>query len=375
MLRESALIRIIVAGLIGGAMMLWLLSGQFSPNGPAETRDIDVSSDLPNEDDVADKLPLVRAAYSEADMHVVYLGVRGQTRANRIVEVKAEISGKVEAVPGEKGARVKAGDILCKIAVDARRDELSQAKAELESVKLEYDGALDLQGRGLQSAIVVARAKAAVESARADTRRAELALQKTRIEAPFDGIVASQPIEVGDFLTAGDTCVTVMEIDPILVTGEVAERNVGQIRTGEEVRIELITGEKLIGTLNFIGRSPDSDTRTYPIEVVVDSPGNDIRAGLTASMRVPTREVLAHQISPASLVLNDEGTIGVRTVDDENLVHFNVVEVVSEGPGGVWVEGLPEKTNIITVGQEDVFDGQVVRVDLSPLGSAVSVNQ
>lgn len=286
--------------------------------------------------------------------------------------MKAEISGKVEAVAGLKGTWVEAGDALCRIAVDTRRDELFEARAELESATLEYKGTLDLKERGLQSDINVARAKTALERARARVRRAELALQKTRIEAPFSGVVESQPVEVGDFLTPGNTCVTLMEIDPILVVGEVSEKNIHQVDLGHKVRIDLITGETLEGEVSFIGRAPDTETRTYPIEVSVDNPGKDIRAGLTAAMKVPVSEELAHLISPASLVLNDEGTVGVRIVDEDNVVRFRPVEVVSEGTRGVWVKGLPEKTNVITVGQEEVFEGQVVKIELSPLASVVS---
>ena len=73
-------------------------------------------------------------------------------------------------------------------------------------------------------------------------------------------------------------------------------------------------------------------------------------------------------------MLRDEGVVGVRIVDDADTVRFRPVQVVSEGPDGVWVNGLPERVRLITVGQEEVFDGQIVRVDLTPLASLVSTN-
>lgn len=366
--------RIIVAILLTVAMAAWLLSGDLPGGADAESRQSagNALKEKVEADQGEQRIPLVRGMKSVADRRVNHLDVRGHTEANRIVDVKAEISGKVEAVPGEKGSHVKAGDLLCKIAVDSRREELFEARAELESTKLEYRGIQDLKDRGLQSEINLARARSALESARARVSRAELALQKTHIVAPFDGVVEAQAVEVGDFLSPGSICVTLIEIDPILVVGEVAERNIGAVKLGNEVDIELITGQKLRGEVSFIGRAPDQSTRTYPVEVTVKDPDDNIRTGLTASMKVPVSEGMAHLISPASLVLNDEGTVGVRIVDEEDVVQFKAVEVVSEGPNGVWVKGLPEKVNIITVGQEEVFDGQVVRIDLSPLASIVS---
>jgi len=56
-------------------------------------------------------------------------------------------------------------------------------------------------------------------------------------------------------------------------------------------------------------------------------------------------------------------------------VRFVPVNIVGEDPGGVWVGGAPERAQIITVGQEDVFGGQMVRISLSPITSLVGLNR
>ncbi len=347
-------------------MAVWLFSGDLASNR-VTAEPGDSTGALAQEN-----VPVVRGIKSVATSRQIYLDVRGQTRANRVVQVKSEISGIVEDVPGEKGRHVQAGDLLCQVAVDTRRSDLAEAVANLKSAQLEYDGMRDLNKRGLQSEIILAKARAVLEQSRSRAKRAELALRKTRIVAPFAGIVDAQPVEVGDLLTPGGVCVTLMEIDPILVTGQVAEKSIGQIHLGDQVDVELITGDHYQGIVTFIGRSPDATTRTYPIEVTVENPSDSIRAGLTATMNVPVGVEIAHLISPASLVLDDSGQVGVRIVDENNTVHFNVVRIVSEAADGVWVTGLPEKVNLITVGQEEVFEGQVVRVDYTPLISLVN---
>lgn len=347
-------------------MVVWLFSGDLASNK--------VTADESGVEDNAravSVIALVRGIDSVAENRSLFLEVRGQTRANRLVQVKSEISGIVEAVPGEKGKRVRQGDLLCLVAIDTRRSDLSEAMATLKSAQLEYDGIRDLNQRGLQSEIVLAKAKAKLEQGRTRARRAELELQKTRILAPFDGIVETQPVEVGHFLSPGSTCVTLIEIDPILVAGQVAESSIGKIKLGDEVQVGLITGQNYVAAVTFIGRSPDTTTRTYPIEVTIDNPGDSIRAGLTSTMRVPIGEVAAHLISPASLVLDDSGTVGVRIVDGKSMVRFKAVQIVSESAQGIWVTGLPEQVKLITVGQEEVFEGQVVRIDVSQLGSFV----
>jgi len=70
-------------------------------------------------------------------------------------------------------------------------------------------------------------------------------------------------------------------------------------------------------------------------------------------------------------VLDDDGEIGVRVVNSQDKVEFYSVEIISEGIDGIWVSGLPSMTTVITVGQEEVFEGQLVETDITPLASLV----
>jgi len=347
-------------------MLLWLLSGDLTSTALT-------AAESPAAANAADQAaPTVRGIRSVASQKTTELSVRGVTQANRVVSVKAEIAGKIESLPAVKGTRVEKGDVLCKIAVDTREIELNEAKAQLTTAQLEYNGIVDLGKSGLQSDINIAQAKATLETSRAAVRRAELNLQKTTITAPFAGIVNAQPVEEGDFMSAGTTCVTLVEIDPLLVTGQVAERNIGAVNLGDEVEISLITGESLTGMLSFIATSPDPSTRAYPVEVTVSNPDSSIRAGLTSTLKVPLARQLAHLVSPGYFVLSDEGSIGLRTVDSSDHVRFVPINIIAESVAGVWVTGLPQTALIITVGQEEVFNGQLVKLDLTPLTSIVS---
>lgn len=351
---------------IGIAMAVWLFSGSVSFN--SLTAELDTQS-IP---EIAD--PLVRAQFSRSLIQNMVMEVTGVTQPNREVEVRFEISGKVEAIAGLKGTKVQAGDLLCQIAVDTRESELSEASSELRRAELEFKGVRDLGKQGLQSNINIAKSRASLESSRARLKKAELALQKTSVTAPFAGVVSSQPVEIGGFMTPGSVCVSLMEVDPILVVGHVAEKNIGTVTLGDKVEVSLITNQQLVGTVSYIAYAPDNNTRSYPIEVTVDNPEGKIRSGLTSKMQVPLGAQEAHLISPASLVLNDTGDIGVRLVNQQSLVQFYPVLILKEAKSGIWVGGLPKEIKLITIGQEEVFDGQRVRVDLTSLTISDNAN-
>ena len=103
---------------------------------------------------------------------------------------------------------------------------------------------------------------------------------------------------------------------------------------------------------------------TFTERVQLDNSDGALRSGITAEIKIPADRVLAQKVSPALFALDDSGAIGVRVLDENNIVHFHTIEIISEGADGVWVTGLPNQTTVITVGQEMVVAGERVDPDL-----------
>ena len=307
---------------------------------------------------------IVRAARIDQQTYGKKVRVRGRTQAFRHVEVRAEQSGRIVSEPVMRGARVSEGDLLCEIAVDDRASNLLEAQSRLEQAEFEYSASLDLQDRGLQSDVIVAQLKAALQSSKAGVARAELALQRTKIVAPFDGVVETRIVELGDLLNAGTVCASVLDDSPMLLVGLVPEQDIGSLSVGARVASELLTGQRIAGTVNYLARAADNVSRSYRIEVEVDSSFENIRQGITAEILVDSADIQAHLIPSSSLTLDDSGLIGVKTIGANNVVEFNNVEIVGDNTSamnpGVWVTGLNGTVNLITLGQEIVFPGQQV---------------
>lgn len=347
---------VINAALIGGAILLWLLSGLLRDEEPALAADR--AAALPVERD----LTRVRARVFQAQQRTLTHILRGQTASKRSASVSAETAGRVVARPVERGARVSRGDLLCRLAVDDREAALAQAQADLQRAVLEQRGALELRDRELLSQIRIAQVEAELAAAQARLRRAELDLARTRIEAPFDGVVETLHLDVGDRAGVGSPCATLLDLDPLLLTADVAERDIDLIALGSEVTARTSTDQRLRGRVSFVGRRSDPATRTYPVEITVANPDYRLRAGLTAVISVTADTVLAHRVSPALFTLDDSGVLGLRAVDRDDRVVFHPIEVVEDAPDGAWVTGLPGVVRLITVGQEFVSAGQRVEV-------------
>lgn len=364
----------LLAAVILVAVVAWMGLPIVSPDnaetviGDSRTKPITVVA-LPEggADSESPDVVTVRAERINSQTYIERIRVRGRTQAYRHVEVRAEEAGRIIGNPVNRGARINEGDVLCEIAVDNREVNLQEAVSRREQAEFEYGGALDLQEQGLQSDVVVAQLKAALESSKAAVARAKLALEKTKIVAPFDGIVETRTVEVGDLLNIGAVCASILDDSPMLLVGLVPEQDVGALATGARVTGRLLSGEEVEGTVSYLARAADSISRSYRIEIEVDSRYENLREGVTVEILVNANEVMAHRIPSSSLTLDDTGKVGVKIIDRNNTVQFYNIEIIGDETNqldpGIWVTGLRDTVTLVTLGQEIVFPGQIVEAN------------
>lgn len=310
--------------------------------------------------------PLVRVVAVSESTHPDRVLVRGRTEAPRTVVVQAQTAGIVTAAPVPEGAFVRAGQVLCRLDVDARQAALQQARAMQRSEQLQYDASQRLADRGFRAPTQVAQDRAQLDSASASVRAAEVALEQVNVRAPFAGVFNDRDAEVGSFLGPGQPCGTVVELNPILVVGDVTEAEAAKVRVGAPATATLAVGGMLNGRVRFVSRDADPATRTYRVEVAAPNPGGAVRSGLSAEIALASGSTLAHRVPVAALVLDAQGRQGLRVVAAGDRVAFAPIRVLQEDDDGVWVAGLQGPTRVITVGQSFVAEGQKVRVAAAP---------
>ncbi|MEM8552742.1 MAG: efflux RND transporter periplasmic adaptor subunit [Pseudomonadota bacterium] len=355
--------RILIAVVIAGGIAAWMWTGTVVVSGAAE----EATPRPPAERSEADSaLFRVRAREIVAQDRQQTLTMRGKTRADGLVSVAAETAGRVSERPIDRGDVVNAGDVLCRIDTGTREAELAKARAEVAKAQLEFDAATQLQGRGFESATRVASTRAALDAAQASVAAAQQELERTIVRSPIAGMVEDPITDVGSVLAVGGLCATVVDRNPIIVTGQVTERDVAKVGTGLKADVRLITGEYAQGIVSFVSSTADEETRTFTVEIRIDNPGELLRAGVTAVAEIPLEPVRVHRLSPGVLTLNDEGAVGVRIVGEDGIVSFMPVSIAMQDTKGFWVEGLPLKVRVITVGQEYVIEGQKVEPVLEP---------
>ncbi len=342
------------AGVIAAGAALWVGSGWLTdgagPGTGGETRAL--RPDAPMR---------VQVRRSTAETVRGILTVPAETEADRTVPVKVRTTGRVAKVPAEKGDRVAAGDVLVRLAKEDRPAAVAAAEAAVTHRKLAYEAARKLEKKKFRARLNVAEAKAALAEARSRAEQARLDLAHTVVRAPFAGVVETRAAEPGDYVAAGTTVATVVDLDPLVAVAHVSERNVDGVAVGRPATVDLVEGDTPEGVISHVASTADPDTRTFRVEAEIPNPDQARRAGTTAEMRIRRPAVAAHRVSPALLALNDAGRLGVKTVTDDATVAFHPVAIVRHGPDAMWVTGLPREATLITVGMGAVRAGDRVR--------------
>lgn len=321
----------------------------------------------------------VRTQTFEVQPMPIEVTLRGRTTASANIAAVAQTAGVVQTVHVAKGQRVEAGALLCTLdqgtraaAVAQARAALAQAEAGLAQAQLDAETNASLRERGLAPAntansvqVAVTGAEAQVSSAQAALDNAIAELDRTEITAEVSGLVQAPVATAGSMLAQGGVCATIVQLDPIVFSGSVAESNIRLARTGLPAVLHTVTQQEATGEVTYVAASADDATRSFPIEIEFENTDFSIREGLTASATVDMGTMPGHLLPQSVLTLNDEGVLGVRSVED-GLVAFHPVTIVSDTRDGVWVSGLPETVEIITIGQEFVVEGQAVTAGQGP---------
>jgi multidrug efflux system membrane fusion protein len=362
---------IIGAGVVVLAVALWMLSGiGGDPASPATGSTVRETGTAAN--DNPERRPRVLVQRSTARTITREILVSARTEPNRQVELRVQTDGVVVALGAERGARVASGERIVGLDMRDRAAQLEEAEAFVEQTRLQYEAAERLRGQQFMSEAQIAEAKARFVGAEAAKERIIDDIEYTNISAPFEGIVQDRLVEIGDFVQSGDEVVQLVDTDPIIVVGEVNEREVHTLAVGNAGTARLVDDSTVEGTIRYLAPVADENTRTFRVELAVPNPDGNLRAGMTAELRLAAEQITAYSLSPALLALADDGTVGVKTVDAQNRVRFYPVEIVGTSPEGISVTGLPRELDIISLGQGFVMDGQIVEAVMDPAASSGS---
>jgi multidrug efflux system membrane fusion protein len=286
--------------------------------------------------------------------------VNGQLEPARSVILRAEIEGRVVDRPLIKGHQVEPGMALVRLAMDDRAARLAEAETDLAKRQADLSATRTLYEKRVAPESHLKGDVAALSAAKARMARIQWEMDKIVIKAPFGGVLNEMHVEIGSFVQVGDPIATVVDNHALLLTAQVPQLSVLQLKLGQPVEAHLINDEVLSGTLTYISAQASGGTRSFRIEATVPNPKQRPVSGLSASLRLPLGKIMGHKVTPSALSLNTQGQLEIKGVDDNNQVVSYPVSRVRNDHDGIWVDNLPDTVQVIVVGHHFVQPGETV---------------
>ena len=284
----------------------------------------------------------------------------GTIEALDAITVVSEIDAAVAALPFREGSFVKKGDLIAQLDDSQLAAELARAEALHTQSHTTYERVKAVVEQKAGTPQDLDDAAAGLKVADANLSLAKARFAKTRITAPFDGIVGARRVSVGTFLRTGQTITELANIDEIRVNFSAPERFLSQLTNGAEVAVSTTAypGYEVKGRIIAIEPVLDPGTRSARVVARVPNPGRKFRPGMSANvaavlstrpraLTIPNEAVFAtgnqsfvFVVKPDSSVARVAITLGTRLPD--------VVEVV---------QGLDSGARVVRAGHQKLFDG------------------
>jgi membrane fusion protein (multidrug efflux system) len=286
----------------------------------------------------------------------------GTIEASEAITVVSEIDGVVVRLPFREGSAVRRGGLIAQLDDAQLRAEVERAEALRDQSRSTYNRVKAVVDQGAGAAQDLDDAAAALKVAEANLALAQSRLSKTRITAPFSGVLGDRRVSPGAFIRAGQAITNLAKLDELRVNFSAPERYLGQLRRGAEVDISTTAYPGIVvkGRIDVVDPVLDPGTRSARIVARLRNPGG-LRPGMSANvsavlsqrqnaLTIPSEAIFAegdqsyaYVVKPDSTVTRVALTLGTRLPD--------AVEVV---------KGLEPGMTVVRTGHQKLFPGAKV---------------
>ena len=301
----------------------------------------------------------VEAAIVERSSASLHLVLPGEVEGHRDAWLASSQGGYVESVSAEVGQAVKEGDVLFRIDRSLFQARLAQIETEVKAARRQL-ARIKKAGSAI-AAMELDAAHDRLVSAQASQRVAQIQASRATIRAPFDGALAAVELEKGEVAGPGAPAARLVVLDPIKVSISVADRDVGLLEPGSEVKVFIdALAQPRHGKLARILPAADIDTRTFIVEVEVPNEDKALLPGMIARVEVEQSLQEDSLLIPQGFLVTQRDSNGVFVVED-GVARWRTLELGPLVRDQVVIKaGLEIGDNIVIVGQRALADGDAV---------------
>lgn len=299
-----------------------------------------------------------------------FLNFQGSLDTDQNVVIYPELPGLLKNIYVKQGDKVKKGQLIAKISDNGLTDQLEQLELQRDLAKTTFERLQKLWNQKIGSEIQYLQAKTNFKSLEKKISQMKDQENKTRILAPFDGIIDDVIADVGSNLAPGLTPILrIINIEKMKVSAEIPEIHIPYIKKNKNVKIYVpILDKQILGNISSVGNFINPNNRSFSIEIKLLNKSNELKPNMTVSLEINDYQNESAILIPSKDILEDEeGSFYVyKLVSDGNDNYKSNKVMIEKGKSyNNMTEiktGLKEDDLIINDGLRQVEDGQIVKV-------------
>jgi len=304
----------------------------------------------------------VEVAKVNASSFVDDVAAIGTLKSNESVVLRPETAGRVAAISFRDGAVVAKGSALVALDAAIQEAELQQAKANLALARRSYERNQELLAKKFLSQQALDTSAATLKVQEATVQLAEAKFAKTRIKAPFRGVVGLRNVSVGDYVKEGQDLINIEDIATLRVDFKLPETYLGRLGKGQvvEVTSDALPGERFKAVLDAVDPMVDEGGRAISARARLDNAAGKLRPGMFVRIRLVFGERQAVLMLPEQAVVPGAQPAVFR-VQEGKATLVKVRLGVRRAAQVEILEGLAEGDVVVTAGQLKLREGVPVR--------------
>ncbi|MBA4304980.1 MAG: efflux RND transporter periplasmic adaptor subunit [Sphingobacteriaceae bacterium] len=309
---------------------------------------------------------LVVATTMEAAPFQTYLEVQGRVDARENIDVSAEGMGVVRKINVTVGQQVAKGAVLAELDNELYTKPLDELKTQLEFAKTVFAKQKSLWDEGIGTELQYLQAKNQKESLEKRLASLLTQLDKTRIVAPVSGTVDEVMVKLGQQIAPGMPTFRVVNYNDMRVVADLAESNIAKVKLGDAVKLYFKDYDREeTAKLSHVAKSINLINRTFRVEANLNTSGKTYNPNMVVVMRINDFSVDSALTVPINVIQRSEQGSFLMVAEKQGKQMLSRKRYVTVGrtyaSQAQITDGLKAGDQVITVGYNDLNDGQEIR--------------
>jgi membrane fusion protein (multidrug efflux system) len=291
------------------------------------------------------------------------LVVTGSVLPNESLELRSEVSGKITSIRFEEGRRVRKGDTLLKISDD---EIVAQLEKQRYNQKLNEDN--EYRQRKLLEKDAISQeeydnALNRLNTTVADIKLLEAQLAKTRILAPFDGVIGLRFVSEGAYISPNTTIATLYNISQAKIDFAIPARYSTQVTPGKRIRFTVENDLKVNeGQVYAIEPRIDPETRTLKIRAYADNRSGTLLPGQFVKIELILQSLDNAIMVPTEIVVPEQAGKKIFMLENGKVKEMMVETGIRTEDALEILTGLKEGDTVLTTGILQLRQGMEVQI-------------